>query len=147
MNIPSGEKKEEKMNILEQIDQGAIEPIVVAAHSLGADIAHHVCTEVAAIDESGDEKPFWRDEGMTLWMWPTLTSSSALLAWDWVASASGVIARRTVAFCYSNIELLGADHQPLVQPENTLTFAKLIHGLPWQSQVQREIDRLRVPRR
>ncbi len=135
------------MNILEQIDQGAIEPVMVATNRLSADTARHVRTEVAVIDELDDEDPFWRDEGMTLWMWPSTacsTSSPALLAWDWVASESGVVARKTTTFCYSNIELLGPDGSPLDFPMHALMFTTVIHALPWQASVQREIARART---
>ena len=136
------------MNIHEQIDQASCESVVLSRSALSADAGNHVCTEVADVDEIEDEEPFWRDEGMTLWAWPSPVSpasSPALLAWDWVASESGVVARRTAAFCYSNIELLGPDGLPLDFPMHALMFSTVIHALPWQAQVQLEIARVRTP--
>ena len=132
------------MNILEQIDQASFEPVVLSRNALSAEAGRHVCTEVADIDEIGHEEPFWRDEGMTLWAWRSPKSSAALVAWDWVASDSGIVARRTAAFCHSNIELLGPDGLPLDFSMHALVFSTVIHALPWQARVQREITRVRA---
>lgn len=141
-------RKEQKINILEHIDEASCESIVLSRSALCADAGHHVCTEVADVGQTEDKEPFWRDEGMTLWAWPSPVSaaaSPALLAWDWVASESGGVARRTAAFCYSNIELLGPDGLPLDFSMHALMFSTVIHALPWQAQVQREIARVRTP--
>lgn len=145
--MKTDDRKEQKIDILEQIDRASCESVVLSRSALSADAGHHVCTEVAGIDEIEDKEPFWRDEGMTLWAWPSPVSpaaSPALLAWDWVASESGVVARRTATFCYSNIELLGPDRLPLDFSMHALIFSTVIGALPWQAQVQVEIARIRT---
>lgn len=139
--------KRKNMTILEQIDRASAESVLVARNALSADAGCHVGTEVTAVDEREDDDPFWLDEGMTLWAWPlpaSSGSSSALMAWDWVASESGVVARRATAFCYSNIELRGPEGLPLEFPMQALMFSTVIHALPWQAEVQREIAKFRM---
>ena len=125
-------------------------PLRVRLSELSPALWSHLSTEVGADllplgDTTAKSTP--NDQGVTMWS-RMLDSSSeaggmgsvpALIAWDWVLIGSGVIARCNVQQVATNIELVGEDEQPIQSAMRPLVFATLIHGLPWQAEVLREI--------
>ena len=111
----------------------------------------HIATEVGADllpPHETDGKSALNDQGVTVWSRMLESSSDAddsnetpaLIAWDWVLIGVGVIARCNVQQVSTNIELIGEDDEPIPPAMRPLVFATLIHGLPWQVQVLREIE-------
>lgn len=138
------------MNVNEFIAKSRTATLRVRLSELSPARWSHLSTEVGADLSLNDttEKSTPNDQGVTMWS-RMLDSSSeasgmgavpALIAWDWVLIGSGVIARCNVQQVATNIELIGEDEQPIQSAMRPLVFATLIHGLPWQAEVLREID-------
>jgi len=74
--------------------------------------------------------------GQTLWGDAT-GSSSAGVAWDWVALQEGVVAMADPLGVVTNLRLLDIHGDALSPQAAALQLNELVHGLPWQSEVCR----------
>lgn len=78
--------------------------------------------------------------GQTLWGGPS-ESGAAGVAWDWVEIQEGVVAMADPFGLVTNLQLLGTRGEVLSGFEATLRLNELVHGLPWQNEVQRALAR------
>lgn len=138
------------------IAQNSKVPLRLRPSELSTASWSHLATEVGAdllppydtVHPVHHDKSTPYDQGVTVWSCALASSSeadgtnkrSALIAWDWVLIGAGVIARCNVQQVATNIEWVGDDDRPIQPAMRPLVFATLIHGLPWQAQVLREIE-------
>lgn len=144
------------MNVNQFIAQNSKVPLRLRPSELSTASWSHLATEVGAdllppydtVHPVHHDKSTPYDQGVTVWSCALASSSeadgtnkrSALIAWDWVLIGAGVIARCNVQQVATNIEWVGDDDRPIQPAMRPLVFATLIHGLPWQAQVLREIE-------
>ena len=93
----------------------------------------HVGTRVLGADQG--HGPI----GQTLWIGP-LPDGHAGVAWDWVEIGHGIVALADPMSFVTNLRLLGTGGQVLTAEEAALHLNLLVHGLPWQHEVQRALD-------
>ena len=79
--------------------------------------------------------------GQTLWG-DSNAEPAAGLAWDWIELAQGVVAMADPMAVITNVRLLGPGGEVLTAAEAALHLNELVHALPWQCEVQREMQRL-----
>lgn len=79
--------------------------------------------------------------GQTLWG-ESSAEPAAGLAWDWIELAQGVVAMADPMAVITNVRLLGPGGEVLTAAEAAPHLNELVHALPWQSEVQREMQRL-----
>jgi hypothetical protein len=79
--------------------------------------------------------------GQTLWG-DADGAQAAGLAWDWIELARGVVAMADPMAVITNVRLLGPDGGVLTAVEAAPHLNELVHALPWQCEVQRELARL-----
>jgi len=72
--------------------------------------------------------------GQTVWGEYT-DDHEAGLAWDWVQICAGVVAMADPMCVVTNLRLLGERGQVLTSREAALYLNRLVHQLPWQSEV------------
>lgn len=77
--------------------------------------------------------------GQTLWL-SRSGESAAGVAWDWVSQPPGVVALADPMSLVSNIQLLNDEGEVLAPFELALELNGVVHGLPWQDQVQRALS-------
>lgn len=78
--------------------------------------------------------------GQTLWGDPT-TDHAAGVAWDWVELQRGVVAMADPFGLVTNLQLTNAAGEVLPSVQAALHLNEIVHGLPWQSEVQRVLER------
>lgn len=72
--------------------------------------------------------------GQTVWAECTLKREAGL-AWDWVQICEGVVAMMNPMSVVTNLRLIGDRGQVLTAGEAALHLSRMIHRLPWQSEV------------
>jgi hypothetical protein len=77
--------------------------------------------------------------GQTLWG-DALAEPSAGVAWDWVQIQQGVVAIADPLGLITNLTLLDPEGDALSGPQMAMHLNKIVHGLPWQSEVQRALE-------
>jgi hypothetical protein len=87
---------------------------------------------------NGDED--YPCSGQTLWGDPS-ESHAAGVAWDWVQIRDGVVAMADPLGLISNLRLLDVNGEPLSGMELAMQLHQLVHGLPWQTEVNRALGR------
>jgi hypothetical protein len=76
--------------------------------------------------------------GQTLWG-DARDAQSAGVAWDWVQLQQGVVAMSDPFGLVTNLKLLDDDGEALSQVQAAVRLHQLVHGLPWQNEVQRAL--------
>ena len=76
--------------------------------------------------------------GQTLWG-ETSDERAAGVAWDWVEIRDGVVAMADPLGLVSNLQFFGNDGQPLPERDVAIKLHRMVHALPWQSEVRRAL--------
>jgi hypothetical protein len=76
--------------------------------------------------------------GQTLWGDET-EAHAAGVAWDWVRLQPGVVAMSDPLGLVSNLKFLDEHGRALSELQAAVRLHQLVHGLPWQSEVQRAL--------
>ena len=76
--------------------------------------------------------------GQTLWG-DEREAHSAGVAWDWVTLKPGVVAMSDPLGLVTNLHLLDDNGEALTEVEVAMRLHQLVHGLPWQDEVQRAL--------
>ena len=76
--------------------------------------------------------------GQTIWAMPTLEGEAGM-AWDWVMLSQGVVAMADPMSVITNLRLLGSEGEVLTAWQAARHFNEIVHGLAWQSEVERAI--------
>jgi len=76
--------------------------------------------------------------GQTVWAGHA-DDGEAGVAWDWVQIARGVVAMSDPMSLVTNLCIVGGEGEVLTAHESALVLNKLVHALPWQSEVQRAL--------
>lgn len=79
--------------------------------------------------------------GQTVWGEP-VGERAAGLAWDWIELAQGIVAMADPMAVITNVRLLGPGGEVLTPTEAAPHLNELVHALPWQTEVQRALQRL-----
>ncbi|MDM4768467.1 hypothetical protein [Pelomonas sp. SE-A7] len=77
--------------------------------------------------------------GQTLWLCRS-GEAAAGVAWDWVSQPPGVVALADPMSLVTNLQLLNEEGEVLAPMESALQLNGLVHGLPWQDQVQQMLE-------
>jgi|GEM_PF-796155 len=80
----------------------------------------------------------FRTVGQTLWAWHG-DEGDVGVAWDWVQLGRGVVAMADPMAVVTNLRLVGEEGEVLTAFESALHFNTLVHGLPWQHEVERAL--------
>ena len=96
---------------------------------------HHVGTHVT---HSGDT--INRLAGQTVWAAES-DDGQAGLAWDWIQLSRGIVAMADPLAVVTNLRLLSPEGEVLTSSESARHLNELVHGLPWQSEVERAVGR------
>ncbi len=118
--------------------------ILCAVEALSGLQFAHLSTQVLVAGR--DRRP---STGQTLWL-SRSGEATAGVAWDWVSQPPGVVALADPMSLVTNLQLLNEACEVLAPMESALELNGLVHGLPWQAQVQRVLEAgrpqvLRVP--
>lgn len=81
---------------------------------------------------------FFRAFGQTLWAWHG-EEGDVGIAWDWVQLNRGVVAMADPMAVVTNLRLVGDEGEVLTAYEAARHFNGIVHGLPWQHEVERAI--------
>ncbi len=73
--------------------------------------------------------------GQTLWAWHG-DEGDVGLAWDWIQLTPGVVAMADPMAVVTNLRLLGDEGEVLTASESARHINYIVHGLPWQHEVQ-----------
>ena len=79
--------------------------------------------------------------GSTVWVWRD-ASSRAAIAWEWAELREGVVALSDPNSLVSNIDFIGSPtglERVDAVGRKRLVLNTIVHGLPWQSAVLREL--------
>lgn len=76
-----------------------------------------------------------RSMGQTLWAWHG-DEGDVGLAWDWIQLTPGVVAMADPMAVVTNLRLLGDEGEVLTASESARHINYIVHGLPWQHEVQ-----------
>lgn len=79
-----------------------------------------------------------RMAGQTLWG-GSLDDGDAGVAWDWVQISRGVVALADPMSVVTNLRLIGDEGEVLTPLQSSLYLNALVHGLPWQTEVERAL--------
>jgi hypothetical protein len=79
-----------------------------------------------------------RTSGQTLWG-GNLDDGDAGVAWDWVQISRGVVALADPMSVVTNLRLVGDEGEVLTALQSALYLNALVHGLPWQTEVERAL--------
>lgn len=93
----------------------------------------HLGTRVLAFGD--DASP---SRGQTLWGDET-ESRSAGVAWDWVELREGVVAMADPLGLVTNLRMVDDDGEALTDVQVAVRLHRLVHSLPWQSEVHRAL--------
>ena len=100
----------------------------------------HLGTQVTVLGDSDGPCA-----GQTVWGEPDGEPDGrqiAGLAWDWVELAHGVVAMADPLAVITNVRLLSPQGTVLTPLEAAPLLNDLVHALPWQTEVQRALERL-----
>jgi hypothetical protein len=75
--------------------------------------------------------------GQTVWVGPLGDGEQAGVAWDWVQLSPGVLAIADPMAVVTNLRLLGPDGEVLTAWQAARHLNAMVHGLPWQGEVER----------
>jgi len=78
--------------------------------------------------------------GQTLWGDPSENDPSGI-AWDWVEIQDGVVAMSDPFGMITNLRLLDAQGAFFDDGQITVQLHQLVHALPWQIEVERELHK------
>jgi hypothetical protein len=81
--------------------------------------------------------------GQTFWIGPA-EAGEAGMAWDWVQLDGGVVAMADPMAVVSNLRLIDAAGHVLTSWQAALHLNSLVHGLPWQDEVCRLLDDVKL---
>ena len=95
----------------------------------------HLSTQIT--DPGG---PACRSTGQTFWAWQT-TEGGLGMAWDWVQLGHGVLALADPMAVITNLRLVGDEGTVLSAQESVMHVNSIVHSLPWQTEVERALDR------
>lgn len=101
---------------------------------------HHIDTQVTAPGDLAS-----RTSGQTLWAWRG-DEGDVGMAWDWVQIAQGVVAVADPLGVVTNLRLVGEEGEALHPVESARLVYTVVHGLPWQREVERALERPAPPR-
>lgn len=73
--------------------------------------------------------------GSTVWGCQ-VEGSPVCIAWEWIEVRPRVIAMGDPMTLFANLDLIGADGQPIDDSQRLLRLHELIFALPWQSYVR-----------
>lgn len=76
--------------------------------------------------------------GQTLWA-DRVESQAAGVAWDWIQVRRGVVALADPLGMVTNLRLMDSGGGEMSQVEAALHLNRLVHALPWQSEVERAL--------
>ena len=95
---------------------------------------HHLSTRVTL---PGDRSA--RSAGQTIWggRW---ADGEAGVAWDWVQISGEVVAMADPMSVVTNLRLIGEEGEVLTALESARFLNEIVHGLPWQTEVQRALQ-------
>lgn len=77
--------------------------------------------------------------GQTLWCGHS-DEGEAGVAWDWVQLPIGMVAMVDPMALVSNLQFVNLEGQVLAPMESVRRLNEIVHGLPWQSEVQRVLQ-------
>ena len=80
----------------------------------------------------------FRTVGQTLWAWDG-DEGSVGMAWDWIQLTRGVVAMADPMAVVTNLRLVGDEGEVLSAIESARHFNWIVHGLPWQHEVERAL--------
>ena len=78
--------------------------------------------------------------GQTLWA-DDSERHAAGVAWDWIELREGVVAMSDPLGMITNLRLLDAQGDVMTQTQVAVHLHPLVHGLPWQTEVQRALGK------
>lgn len=81
----------------------------------------------------------WPCTGQTVWG-GRAADSAAGVSWDWIEVAEGVVAIADPMMMITNLRLIGREGEVLTAHEAAPHLNGIVHGLPWQAQVQRALE-------
>ena len=110
-------------------------PVLWQARSQVPARFQHIGTRIVF---SGD--PVCPPAGQTIWAAHD-SHGEAGMAWDWVQIAEGVVAIADPMSVVTNLRLIGGQGEVLTSYQAALFLNELVHTLPWQSEVQRALQR------
>jgi hypothetical protein len=111
-------------------------PLLWQADSAAPLNFRHLDTQV--FDTDDDETP---RSGQTVWRGELADGCEAGVAWDWVMLSRDVVAMADPMCVVSNLRLLGRQGEVLTAWESARHLTRIVHGLPWQREVQRAVHR------
>jgi hypothetical protein len=77
--------------------------------------------------------------GQTLWTGES-DSGAAGVAWDWICLPEGVVAMVDPMSLVTNLQLVSSAGEVLAPMASVLRLNEIVHGLPWQHEVQRVLN-------
>jgi hypothetical protein len=80
----------------------------------------------------------FRTVGQTLWAWHG-DEGDVGMAWDWIQLTRGVVAMADPMAVVTNLRLIGDEGEVLSAFESARHFNWIVHGLPWQHEVERAL--------
>ena len=80
----------------------------------------------------------FRSVGQTLWAWHG-DDGDVGMAWDWIQLTRGVVAMADPMAVVTNLRLVGDEGESLSARESARHFNWIVHGLPWQHEVERAL--------
>ena len=80
----------------------------------------------------------FRTVGQTLWAWHG-DEGDVGMAWDWIQLTRGVVAMADPMAVVTNLRLVGDEGEVLSAFESARHFNWIVHGLPWQDEVERAL--------
>lgn len=80
----------------------------------------------------------FRTVGQTIWAWHG-DEGDVGLAWDWVQLTRGVVAMADPMAVVTNLRLVGEEGEALTAFESARHINCIVHGLPWQHEVERAL--------
>ena len=96
----------------------------------------HLGTQVTVL--GGSDEP---STGQTVWGEPD-GERIAAVAWDWIELARGIVAMADPMAVITNVRLLDPQGGVMTPLEAAPLLNDLVHALPWQTEVQRALERL-----
>lgn len=78
--------------------------------------------------------------GQTMWG-GSAHDGDAGVAWDWVLLPQGIVTMADPLGVISNLRLLGDHGRVLTAWEAARHLCEIVHGLPWQTEVERVVQR------
>lgn len=80
--------------------------------------------------------------GQTLWTGASENGASAGVAWDWIRLPEGVVAMADPLSLVTNLQFVSTAGEVLAPLESVLQLNEIVHGLPWQDEVQRALAQM-----